>query len=232
MNRWGGRWLLVGMVVLGVSALAQKNNMQDKPRQPEAEVKRPYPLHIDEMALLLVAPTKASFLEQLHYINQMEMALGELTQQKAWLDDTQEYGEMLHKEHKQADQLVLQLAQKQGYRIGPWEPTNDVQRRIRTSYMATKAKLAVLMGPLYDQQFLAAQVSLHDEAIALATVGGQRYPEFSALVEQFVPILQRHRERAYQILGEAQQLAPLPENLQIQPAQRRQARPPPPRERP
>jgi putative membrane protein len=198
MNRWWGRWVLMGVVTVGGSALAQEGMQQGaRPQQRAAQL-----------------PDDPMTLEQLHHINQTEVTLGEMTEQKATSSAVREYGERLVEDHRAADQRMMELAKQKGYRLGRAEPGNDLQRRLNAAQMATKSKLSALQGRLYEQQFLASQVAGHDHSIALVMAGRQRYPELAPMLDALLPTLKQHRDRAYQLLG------------QVEP-QQRQARPPP-----
>jgi putative membrane protein len=226
MNRWWGRWTMVGMMAMGSAALGQEGVPGD-PYQPPREEQRGPAVQPEMMARALVAPTPQGFLQQLYHLNQLEMTLGHLTQMKAWTAQVQAYGRHLQEQHHHADEQLRRFAREQGIRLLSPEPGNDLQRRLQAHEMATKAKLALLHGPLYDQQFLASQVAAHDEALALVMAGLEVHPQLAPVVDQMLPMLKDHRERAYRLLGEVGNLPALPRaRTGEQPPARRQARPP------
>jgi putative membrane protein len=209
-------------LTVGSSALAQPQSPQQK-REKKLDPKAD---QAAELARLMLADGERGFLAQLHDINQTEITLGEMAHQKGFTPAVQQYGEHMVQDHRKADQQVLAYAKQHGLQLGgPLEPTNDVQRRIKSATDATKAKLLVLQGNLFDQEYLASQVSDHDQTIQLVTLARQQYPQLAPLLEGLLPTLREHRAHAYQLLGQGQPQA------QAQPPQpappQRQARPAP-----
>jgi putative membrane protein len=226
MNRWG-RWVLLGaMAVAGNAVLAQGGpGSPPQATPPSKHEKKPNPKEEQAMELgrMMVADGEQGFLAQLHDINQTEITLGELTRQKAFTPAVQQYGERMIQDHKKADQQLMDYAKQRGYQLGRVEPTNDVQRRLQGATEATKAKLPVLQGTLYDQEYLASQVAAHDQTIQMVMTGRQLYPQLGSMMDGLLPTLHQHRDQAYQLLGQAQPQAQAGQ----QPAQQqRQARPP------
>lgn len=225
MKRSWGRWVLIAAMVLGGSALAQEQRPGDP--QPMDRAGRPSPQQRQQQQLggMILPDGEQAFLSKLHEVNQTEIALGELTQRKATSQAVRQYGEHLVNDHKKADQQLMDFAKQRGLRLGRAEPTNDVQRRLKSATAATKAKLAVLQGQLYDQEYLAAMVADHDQNIHLVTLGRQAYPQLAPLLDGLLPTLRQHRDQAYQLLGQVQGQPQARRQQQQQ--QQRQARPPP-----
>ncbi|QRN98357.1 DUF4142 domain-containing protein [Archangium violaceum] len=232
MNRWWGRWALLGAmtVTLGGSALAQgrPGTSQQQPEQKSSVDKKRDPMaeQTVELGRMMVADGIPAFLAQLHGMNQTEIALGELTEQKASSPAVQQYGEHMVRDHTQADQQLMALAKQRGIQLGAMpQPTNDVQRRIMSATEATKSKLSVLQGSLYDQEYLASQVASHDQTLQLVTLARQQYPELAPMLDGLMPTLRQHRDHAYQLLG---QVKPQAQASQQPPAQQQQAQQPQP----
>jgi putative membrane protein len=233
MNRWWGRWALLGTmaVTLGSAALAQgrPGASQQLPEQKTEHDKKRDPMtqQAAEGGRMMVADGIPAFLTQLHAVNQTEIALGELTRQKASTPAVQQYGEHMVQDHTKADQQLQQLAQQRGLQLGAMaEPSNDVQRRIQSATEATKSKLTVLQGSLYDQEYLASQVASHDQTIQLVTIARQQYPELAPMLDGLLPTLRQHRDHAYQLLGQVKPQAQASQQPPAQPPQR-QGRPAP-----
>lgn len=236
MNHAWGRWALLGALALtvGSSALAQQGAPPGTPPQTPAQQhsKKLHPKE-DQAADLgksMVADGEQGFLAQLHEINETEIALGELAQQKGFSSAVQQYGEHMVQDHRKADDQLRAYAKQKGFELGgtPVEPANDVQRRIKGATEATKAKLSVLQGNLFDQEYLASQVMDHDETIQLVMLGRQQNPQLASLLDGLLPTLREHRAHAYQLLGQGQ---PQAEATPQQPPQQRQARPAPAQKR-
>ncbi|HYO56112.1 DUF4142 domain-containing protein [Archangium sp.] len=235
MKRSWGRWALLGAMALGGSAMAQGGSTA-KPQSPEQQHQKldPKATQTAAMSQLLIANGMPAFLSQLRAINETEMSLGELSHQKASTPSVQQYGEHMVQDHRKANQQLLEFAKQRGMQLPlRVQPTNNVQTRLLSATDATKAKLSVLDGPLYDQQYLASQVAAHDEAIQLVTLGRQLYPDLAPLLDGLLPTLREHRDQAYQLLGQVQsppqaQVGPRqPEPQQpAQPQPPHQARPP------
>ncbi len=232
MNRWWGRCVLLGaMVVAGGSALAQGGPSSPKEPLPKHEGKQsPQQLQAVELSRQMLANGEQGFLAQLHDLHQTEIAVGKLTEQKAFTPAVRQYGEEMVRDHQKADQQLLDYAKQRGFQLGRMEPTNDVQRRLQSATEATKATLPMLQGTLYDQQYLASQVASHDQAIQLVMLGRQQYPQLASMLDGLLPTLREHRDRAYQLLGQTQpqaQAGQQPAQPQQPAQQQRQARPPP-----
>jgi putative membrane protein len=223
MKRSWERWAVLGAMVMAMGAGAQPQDPKGK--QPHHKMD-PKADQAAQMGRRMVADGAPAFLAQLRAINETEIALGELSQQKASSPAVKQYGEHMVQDHRKADQQLLDFAKQRGLQLpSRAQPTNDVQTRLLNATEATKAKLWVLDGPLYDQAYLASQVANHDEVIQLVTLARQQYPDLAPLLDGLLPTLREHRDRAYQLLGQAQPQAqagqPQPEQTQ-----QRQARPP------
>nr|QKW93699.1 hypothetical protein [Vitiosangium cumulatum] len=234
MKRWWGRWALLGAMVVGSSAMAQQGGPVAGPQTPqEKRTKKLHPKEDQarELGRMMVADGIPAFLSQLQSINRMEISLGESARQKAWTPAVQQYGEHMVQDHKKAEQQIADLARQRNILLDPVvKPINEVQYRVEGATQATKAKLEVLQGPLFEQEYLASQVAAHAEAIHLVTVGRQLYPDLAPLLDGLLPTLREHRDQAYRLLGQVQsepqaQAGPQPQQQPQQPAQR-QARPP------
>jgi putative membrane protein len=237
---WGRRWAMLGgmVVAMGVGRLLAEAQT-GVPAPPSLEQARQPGHKLDpkadqarRMGVLMLADGVPAFLAQLRALNETEIALGELTVQKAASPAVKQYGEHMVRDHRQADQQLMDFARQRGLQIlTRLEPTNEVQTRLMSATEANKSKLSVLDAPLYDQAYLASQVANHDEAIQLVTLARQQYPDLAPLLDGLLPKLREHRERAYQLLGQSQPQAqasqpqPQPAPQPAQPAQR-QARPP------
>ncbi|HEX5749422.1 MAG TPA: DUF4142 domain-containing protein [Archangium sp.] len=230
MKRSWGRWAVLGSMAMalgmGGPAMAQASKTGHMPHKT-GDIKAD---EAHRVGMMMLADGAPAFLAQLRAINESEIALGELTVQKAASPAVKQYGEHMVSDHRTADQQLLDFAKQRNLQLPVrLQPTNDVQTRLRSANEATKARLTVLDAPLYDQAYLASQVANHDEAIQLVTLGRQQYPELAPLLDGLLPKLREHRDQAYRLLGQSQPQAqaaqPQPAQQPAQPAQR-QARPP------
>jgi putative membrane protein len=230
--------VLLGALVAGGSALAQGTQggpispTQTAPLPKQEKKQNPQEAQAADLGRMMIADGEQGFLAQLHDINQTEITLGELTRQKAITPAVRQYGEHMVQDHQKADQQLMDYAKQKGFQLGMAKPTNDVQRRLQGAMDATKAKLPVLQGTLYDQEYLASQVASHDQTLQMVMTAKQLYPQLGSMLDGLLPTLRQHRDQAYQLLGQtqpqvqaAQQPAPQQQPAQQQPPQR-QARPP------
>jgi putative membrane protein len=239
MRSWG-RWVVLGAMVMGGSALAQgrpgaSQQIPEQQQQPHGKKRDPMAEQAAMLSQTMVADGVPAFLSQLQKINQTEITLGELTVQKGSTPAVQQYGEHMMKDHQKAKRQIADFAKQRNITLDPMAgPTNDAQRRLQSLTEATKAVLPLLQGPLYDQQYLSSQVAEHDRTIQIVTIGRQLYPDLAPVLDGLLPVLREHRDRAYQLLGQVQS-PPQAQAGQQQPAQQqqpqqqqqpRQARPP------
>jgi putative membrane protein len=236
MNLSRGRWALLGAMALvaGGSAMAQQGAPPGTPPQTpqQKHEKKLHPMEDQavELGKLMLADGEPGFLAQLHDINLTEISLGEMAQQKGYSPAVRQYGEHMVRDHKKADQQLMDYAKQHGVQLGGVvpQPTNDVQRRLQSATAATKAKLSMLQGSLFEQEYLASQVASHDETIQLMMLARQQYPNLASLLDGLLPTLREHRDQAYQLLGQVKPQAQAQAGQQPpQQPQQRQARPPP-----
>ncbi|WNG61665.1 DUF4142 domain-containing protein [Archangium gephyra] len=226
MKRSWGRWAVLGSMAmaLGLGGPVMAQHAPHKTGELKAD-------EAHRVSVMMLADGAPAFLAQLRGINESEIALGELTVQKAANPAVKQFGEHMASDHRTTNQQLLDFAKQRNLQLpARLQPTNGVQTRLMDATAASKAKLAVLEPPLYDQAYLASQVANHDEAIQLVTLGRQQYPELAPLLDGLLPKLREHRDRAYQLLGQSQPQAQAgqPQPAPQQPAQpaQRQARPP------
>jgi putative membrane protein len=246
MRSWG-RWVLLGAMVMGGSALAQgrpgaSQQIPEQQSQPHSNKRDPMADQAAMLSRTMVADGVPAFLSQLQRVNETEITLGELTHQKGSTPAVQQYGEHMVQDHQKAMKQIADFAKQHNIALDPMAgPTNDVQRRLNGLTEATKSVLPLMQGPLYDQQYLASQVAEHDRNIQIVTLGRQLYPDLAPVLDGLLPVLREHRDHAYQLLGQSQPRAeagpqPQPAQQQAQtpeqqPQQQRQARPAPAKSR-
>lgn len=133
----------------------------------------------------------------IHSINQMEIMMGQLAQQKGSTARVRRYGLLLSRDHRLGDQLLLSLARDQRVGLAATGTSPADQ--------AMMLKLQGLSGKAFDRQFLADMKAGHDQAIAMLT--GAQGQLTSAPVRDFVgkliPILKQHRDLSQHLEGKA-----------------------------
>lgn len=130
----------------------------------------------------------AQTVQRLHEANQTEIEAGKLASKNAASAQVKRYGEMLVKDHTQADRELSALAKKKGVKL------TDVDK--------TKLDdLRAMHGSQFDRAFLEKMEKDHKSAIELVrTAQGQaQNPEFRSLLDKTLPVLQKHEEQANQL---------------------------------
>jgi len=122
---------------------------------------------------------------RLHESNQTEIEVGKLASKNAASAQVKRYGEELVKDHTQADRDLSALAKKKGVKL------TDLDR-------SKLDDLRALKGNDFDRAFLNKMEKDHKMAIDLVrTAQGQvQNPEFRALLDKILPVLQKHQEHA------------------------------------
>lgn len=183
-------FVVVGALVLGGSALAE--NKSDT--KGTADV-RGFVVPTDEKA----------FLERLHYTNQQEIKLGKLAQQNSTNPDVKSFGEMMVRDHTDADQKLVSMAQGRGMKLSDMpKPMNDVEKKAMAADKANMEKLQVLKGEPFDSCYMSNMVGDHDDTLGKLMAGRQALSgnaQLTGMLDTLTPTIAQHRERAYSILG-------------------------------
>jgi putative membrane protein len=153
---------------------------------------------------LQVPQDEQSLANHLHHMNQQEIELAQLAQQKAQSSDVKQLAQMLITDHQAADQKLTQWAQKKGLTLGEVTPANDLERKKMAMGQAGQDFLQSLEGAPFEQQFLTAQLGMHDMAIGMLTAAQTQFAtsDVAPLLKEMLPKLKDHRARVYRLLGE------------------------------
>lgn len=207
MNRLG-RWLVLGVVAMSGVALAQDTPPPSEPSD-SSQMGQGGSGQLDAktrqmVGNLPVPQDEQSLVNHLHHINQMEIELAQLAQQKATSNEVRQFAQMLIKEHQSADQKLTQWAKKKQLTVGEVQPANDVERKKMDMAQATRDFLQTVEGQPFDQQFLTGQVAMHDMAIGMVTAAQQQFArsDIAPLLKENLTSLKKHRARAYKLLGQ------------------------------
>ncbi|MFC5183230.1 DUF4142 domain-containing protein [Actinomadura harenae] len=126
-----------------------------------------------------------TWLAQAHQGNVAEIEAGQLAQDKSGSPQIQSEAATLVTDHTQLDQAVVSTAER--FQVGlPGEPTAD--------QAAQQEQLGAITGAAFDNQFIAYQISGHEQALAGTNteVAQGSDPTVRALARQAVPVIQRH----------------------------------------
>jgi len=143
--------------------------------------------------------TSASILAQIHQADLKEIAVGKMAEEKASTDEVRSYADQLVKDHTNADQMVLAVAQKTGTHL----------RGAATARSKTDQKLSSASGAQFDRMFL--EQSSADHKKLMSELQQEREDasddDIEALIDKIMPILQQHHDLAQILLKKEQALA-------------------------
>jgi putative membrane protein len=115
--------------------------------------------------------------------NLQEAGAGQLAVQKAKRADIKSFGQMMVKDHNQAQQKLMQLAKQKGYNIPP-EATGGIQPDLNLKSA----------GDNFDRLYVHAMVAGHRSTVEMfetyATTG--KDPDVKAFAQQMLPTLKAH----------------------------------------
>jgi putative membrane protein len=144
--------------------------------------------------------TSAAILEQIHQADLKEIAIGKIAEGKASSDEVRAYADQLVKDHTNADQMVIETAQKKGARLhGPGGRAGNREK-------SAEQKLSSAGGAQFDRLFLEQTSAEHKKLISELTQEREDASDddVEALIDKIMPILQQHQDLA-QILMKKEQ---------------------------
>jgi putative membrane protein len=135
------------------------------------------------------AQDKASqkFLKEAIEGNLAEIQMGELAQQKAGSDGVRSFGQMLQKDHSDANQKATAAANSLGV-----TPPNAPTSKQKAMY----DRLSKYSGANFDREFAKAMVDDHKQDIKEYEQQAKRNDAASAYAKEALPTLHRHLETA------------------------------------
>lgn len=147
-----------------------------------------------------------AFMERLHFVNQLEIQLGNLAQQNSQNPDVKRYGQQMVQMHTQQDQELMAYAQGKGMKLADMpKPMNDVEKKDMAAHAAATKFMQSLQGTAFDSKYLSSQVADHDLTIAKVMAGMQQMkgadPQMTQMLTKLSQDLPRHRDMAFQALG-------------------------------
>jgi len=130
---------------------------------------------------------EADTLTALHRINQEEITLGKLAQDKSDTDAVKSYGQHLVSDHQDADKQVSALARKHDVDLSSAEPDQSKVNQLQG-----------LSGAAFDRKFAEMMVRGHAQAISLVTRARAQASdgELKEMLDGLLPKLQEHLRMA------------------------------------
>lgn len=144
-------------------------------------------------------------LSTMHQVNQLEMRLGRLAEEKGASADVRRYGDRLYRDHRFGDRRVTALAASQDLNLLPPDqlPTAPKLQPV----MAEAETLGQETGPAFDRAFLQLMVRSHEMATGMLRDAEGSLPsgQVQDLVSRLLPILEQHLALARAIQSESRE---------------------------
>ncbi|MBV8757970.1 MAG: DUF4142 domain-containing protein [Deltaproteobacteria bacterium] len=135
---------------------------------------------------------------QMHHVNQMEIAMGNVAQTKSTTQAVKSYGKMLVTDHQSADKDLLALAKKHGQTIPAFKPTNEADQKDEKDDADMAAHVKTLKGADFDKDFLSMMVQGHEKVLAKldTAMGMVTSDELKTAIQNVKPTVQKHADTA------------------------------------
>lgn len=200
------RIVLATALTIGGSLLLLVNTMAQQPA-PRQDQRGPAPGTPDSAAPGApgVAPTRvtdaaalsrtdAAFVEEATQGGLAEVELGTLAQQQAGSDAVRQFGERMARDHSQANNKLLGIAQ--AHDMTP-------SMTLAPKHKALRDRLVTLRGAEFDREYMAAMVADHQEDIrkfeAQAKSGNAQ--DVKQFAQETLPVLKEHLQLATSVQG-------------------------------
>jgi len=143
------------------------------------------------------ANDEKKLIDELHQANQVEMEMGAIAKSNAGSKAVKAYGQMLEREHNQADREIISLAKER--QIDLVLPKTGDQQKAESRELD---ELRQMKGQAFDQKFLQLMVDEHTKDIDkvekdLPTVQDAK---LKTIMSDMLPHLKKHREMAQMLL--------------------------------
>ncbi len=142
-------------------------------------------------------------LSTMHQMNQLEMQLGKLAEQKGATEDVRRFGDRLYRDHQFADGKVTSLATAQQLELLPADQLPAAPKL--KDAMQKAQQLTQMSGAGFDSMFLQMMIQTHEMATSML---GDALPNLPAgpvhdLVSRLLPILRQHLALARDLAGKS-----------------------------
>ena len=152
-------------------------------------------------------PDDPSFFEKAGQAGLAEVEAGRLAATKGASDDVRKFGTMMVEQHGDSNKKLATLAKSKGLAM-PTAPSAAQTDTIK----ALQAK----DGARFGQEYMAAQVKAHEEAVKLlkSQIASSQDEATKALAREMLPTVQSHLQMAYRLTGQEDKTASTPERQQ------------------
>jgi putative membrane protein len=144
----------------------------------------------------------AELVGELHQANQIEIAAGQLAQERGSVPDVRAYGRMLESDHRDADVTLAEYAKDNNLSM------DDLPERLRVEGQATRARLdnlRRLSGAEFDRAFADLMQQAHARVIGMIDASRLSVtdPRLRTILAVLEPTLHAHRQIAENLLRAA-----------------------------
>ncbi len=145
-----------------------------------------------------LSDSELQIIAHLHQVNQNEIMAGRLAEKSGSTQAVKSYGQMLVKDHQQADRDLMSYAKKHNTKIPAETAKNEADKKeIEDSKDAMK-RLKNMKGADFDREFLRMMADDHDKELAKidSEVGQINDSDLSTMIKDLKPVLQKHADQA------------------------------------
>jgi putative membrane protein len=183
------------LIALGVavSLAAFGQGRPDYKDTPTVERSKNEPLTLKSDDLKLIS--------KLHHTNQMEVSMGKIAKERGSSKKVKSFGELLIKDHSNADKELSTFASTRGIDIPEYKPATDEEKQEAQKHATLMDKLQKLNGAEFDREFATAMVDGHTKAIndVETTRGVTQDSKFESFLGKLLPVLKEHKRIAEKI---------------------------------
>lgn len=198
--------IVTASLLTGGLALAQAPSSAAGGQQPPGQMKKAEKGMGGDFMGFMAPKDEKALLEQLHYVNQQEIKLGQLAEKNAMSPEVKSFASMMVKDHTAMDQKLMDYAKTQGVKVADKpKAANDMEKKMMAQDKATLEELQVLKGAAFDSGYMAGQVGNHDATLGKVMAAKQAMPtmdpQLTAMMQELTTKVPQHREQAWNILG-------------------------------
>ncbi|HET8574285.1 MAG TPA: DUF4142 domain-containing protein [Edaphocola sp.] len=162
--------------------------------------KLPFAIFLAFFATVTVAIAQSNNLKDETFVKKAqlggnkEVRLGQLASEKAVAREVKEYGEMMIKDHQEANAELTRMVQQRNY-----QPVNDADKDADKAF----DKLSRYSADDFDEAYMKAMVKDHEKVVALFEKEAENGndPEIRQWAKEKLPVLQQHLSDAKNVLS-------------------------------
>jgi predicted outer membrane protein len=148
-----------------------------------------------------LSESELQIVAHVHHVNQMEIDAGKLAEKSGSSQAIKSYGQMLVKDHGQADRDLTAFMKKHNQKIPMEKATNESDKTEMKDDKDAMNRLKNMKGADFDREFLTMMVQGHDKELAKidSEVGQINDNDLSTMLKDMKPVLQRHADQAREL---------------------------------